>query len=145
MAIIEWHDKLFILGVADMDNTHVEFVDLVNRMENSTNAEFILLFERLLEHTRAHFEHENRLMTAHGFPAISEHRGEHERVLGEMTRFNRVIHKGLVSFGRSYVNESLPQWFPLHASTMDSALAAHIKANNIKPVSEPFNIKAPVR
>lgn len=129
MAIIEWCDEKFILGIDEMDNTHIEFIDLVNSMENTSNAEFICLFAHLLEHTRTHFEHENQLMIEYGFPAISEHRSEHERVLGEMTRFSRSIQHGLVAFGRSYVHDSLTQWFPLHAATMDSALAAHIKAS----------------
>jgi hypothetical protein len=33
----------------------------------------------------------------------------------------------MIAFGRSFVRERLPQWFGLHVTTMDSALAAHIK------------------
>jgi hemerythrin-like metal-binding protein len=128
MAIIEWDDERFALGVEEMDRTHIEFIALINRMEDAEGVEFASLFDEMLEHTRAHFDHENRLMMEHGFPAISEHRGEHDRVLGEMTRFSKSIHKGLVAFGRSYIRDSLPQWFPLHAATMDSALAAHLKS-----------------
>ena len=63
MATIEWNDERFILGVEEMDNTHIEFVDLINCMANASDTEFVDLFDRLLEHTRAHFEAENRLMS----------------------------------------------------------------------------------
>ena len=125
---IKWDDERFVLGVEEMDNTHIEFVDLINCMSNASDAEFVYLFDQLLQHTRAHFDAESRLMMQHGFPATAEHQGEHQRVLGEMTRFCRSVRKGLVALGRCYVSESLTQWFPLHAATMDSALAAHLKA-----------------
>jgi len=127
MAIIDWDDGRFALGVEEMDSTHMEFVALINSTEDASGTEFVQLFDKLLEHTRAHFDHENRLMMEHGFPATGEHRGEHDRVLGEMTRFSRSVHRGLIAFGRSYLRDSLSQWFPLHAATMDSALAAHLK------------------
>jgi hemerythrin len=66
-------------------------------------------------------------MRSCGFPAIREHSDEHQRILGELGRIGQRVNKGLVSFGRMYVREGLPDWFRLHAATMDSALAAHWK------------------
>ena len=128
MAFIEWDNQRFSLGVEQMDDTHIEFVDIINRMEGARDLEFVRLYDRLLEHTRAHFDSENRLMIEHSFPATAEHQGDHQRVLGEMTRFSRSVHKGLIAFGRNYVHSSLVTWFPIHAVTMDSALAAHVKS-----------------
>ena len=128
MAFIEWDDQRFLLGVEQMDNTHIEFVDIINSMEGAPDVEFVRLYDQLLEHTRAHFDSENQLMIEHRFPATAEHRGDHERVLGDMTRFRRSVHKGLIAFGRNYVHSSLVSWFPFHAVTMDSALAAHLKS-----------------
>lgn len=139
MAFIEWDDQRFILGVEQMDQTHIEFVDMINSMENALDAEFVRLFDRLVEHTRAHFDSEYQLMIEHGFPAIAEHQGEHERVLGDMTRFSRSVHKGLIAFGRNYVHSSLVSWFPLHAATMDSALAAHLKSRLTEAKQIPVN------
>jgi hypothetical protein len=46
-------------------------------------------------------------------------------VLGELEKFERQINLGRESFARAYVRQALPDWFRLHAATMDSALAAH--------------------
>ena len=62
--------------------------------------------EQVLEHTRAHFDAEDRLMAEHGFPATSEHQNEHQRVLGEMTRFRNSVHKGLIVGPVLYWRES---------------------------------------
>ncbi|MES9875360.1 MAG: hemerythrin domain-containing protein [Candidatus Sedimenticola sp. 6PFRAG7] len=126
--LIDHFEEQYRLGIDEMDDTHREFVDLVNRQEKADKAEFIRLFEELVVHTRHHFEAENSRMKESGFPAINEHMGEHQRVLGEMHRFSVRVEQGNILLARAYVIEQLPAWFSLHAQTMDSALAAHIKA-----------------
>ena len=126
MALIEKNGSI-LLGYEPIDQDHDEFIILLNRLNDADNAEFPALFQQLFEHTEQHFDKENELMKQYAFPAEAEHKGEHQRVLGEFKQFKKRIDKGLVSFGRSFVNERLPQWFVLHVTTMDSALAAHIK------------------
>ncbi|MEW7978055.1 MAG: hemerythrin domain-containing protein [Candidatus Sedimenticola endophacoides] len=127
-TLIDSSGDRFALGVEEMDETHIEFIELVNRLGNAGKQEFIDLFKQLIEHTEAHFAAENERMEETGFPAIQEHRGEHLRVLGEMNRIGKRVAAGSLMLGRAYVEEQLPSWFSLHAATMDSALAAHIKA-----------------
>lgn len=110
-----------------MDATHREFADLVNQLAITKGTGFDGLFLQLLEHTRAHFEHEEAWMRSSGFPATAEHHADHQRVLGDMTRFARQVERGLIPMARAYVRE-LPRWFALHTVTMDSALAAHLKS-----------------
>lgn len=120
--------KVATVGYPAIDNDHQAFVELLNQLEVANNADFASLFRTLFEHTEQHFERENQLMQDYGFPATAEHRGEHQRVLGEFKQFQSRVDKGMLAFGRSFVKERLPQWFQLHVTTMDSALAAHIKA-----------------
>lgn len=115
------------LGVASMDRTHTEFIDLVNRLCRADKTHFVDLFIDLLEHTENHFAAENASMQASGFPAIHEHMEEHWRVLGEMSRIANRVAGGSLLLGRAYVRDSLPEWFRLHLLTMDSALAAHMQ------------------
>ncbi|MCU7939649.1 MAG: hypothetical protein KZQ64_02760 [gamma proteobacterium symbiont of Bathyaustriella thionipta] len=62
-----------------------------------------------------------------GFPAIHEHMSEHLRVLGELDRLSKKLAHGSTVMAKSYIIVYMPEWFNLHAATMDSALAAHIK------------------
>ena len=125
--LIEGFAERYQLGVPQMDATHGEFIDLLNRLYDTDKVEFIALFPLLLAHTRTHFDSENALMNNYGFPAIREHMEEHQRVLGELDRFAEKARNGSILMARAYVREQLPQWFSLHAVSMDSALAAHIK------------------
>ena len=132
MALIEKNGTSRV-GYALIDNDHDEFIELLNALDSAGNADFPALFLQLYEHTEQHFDRENQLMKDNVFPAETEHKGEHQRVLGEFKQFKTRIDKGMIAFGRSFVRERLPQWFGLHVMTMDSALAAHISRNGIKP------------
>ena len=125
--LIEDFEQSYLLEVSQMDDTHREFVELLNALDSADKPGFIRLFGKLLAHTEAHFQIENALMRESGFPAIREHMDEHQRVLGELHRINDKVQGGSVLIGRAYVREQLPGWFKLHAITMDSALAAHLK------------------
>ncbi len=126
-TLIESFEERYLLGVSAMDETHREFVELVNRLGSAEKAAFIALFDELVRHTEQHFENENELMRETAFPAIREHTDEHQRVLGELKRIGNKVATGSTAVGRAYVREQLPSWFNLHAITMDSALAAHIR------------------
>jgi hemerythrin-like metal-binding protein len=126
MALIDWHDSLYLLGLDIMDDTHREFVELVNAAAAASDGDFPALFNELITHTQQHFEREEQLMRDSSFPAYAEHRDDHQRVLGEMNQFKKRVDKGMLAFGRNYIKERMPEWFKLHAATMDSALAVHL-------------------
>ncbi|MDD5411753.1 MAG: hemerythrin domain-containing protein [Methylobacter sp.] len=126
MTLIEKTGAL-IVGYDLIDNDHDEFITLLNKLDSAGNADFPALFQQLYEHTEQHFDRENQLMKQFSFPGETEHKGEHQRVLGEFKQFKSRVDKGLIAFGRSFVKDRLPLWFGLHVTTMDSALVAHIK------------------
>lgn len=120
-----WSEQ-FVLGVADMDATHRQFVDQADALLKADDAAFIELFAELHEHTIRHFAHEKALMKACRFSAIGEHESEHLRVLGELAHFAGSIRRGRLAPARDYAR-ALPGWFATHVATMDAALAASLK------------------
>jgi len=121
-----WDESCHALGVPEMDDTHREFVELAYALLVASDEDFPVLFVRLHEHTRQHFEHEGKLMKACRFPAIGEHNSEHLRVLGELAHFARGVAAGRLGAAREYAR-NLPTWFASHLATMDSALAGCLK------------------
>jgi hemerythrin len=119
-------DEQFALGVAEMDATHREFVDMADALLQASDDEFPVRFASLQEHTRRHFEHEGKLMKQCRFPAIGEHNSEHLRVLGELAHFGRGVAAGRLTMARNYAR-NLPAWFATHLATMDAALAGCLK------------------
>ncbi len=129
--LIEWQEDSLSVGIASMDDTHREFIDIINRLGQATDDQFPALFRTLLEHTQQHFQNEDIAMEKSGFPPKFIHRNEHFRILDELKQLASTIENGDISAARSFVCRYLPEWFPIHAATMDRALACHLKASGI--------------
>ncbi len=132
--MLSWNETRHSLGVDEMDATHREFVALVDALNQAGEEDFPFLFQKLVDHSRLHFAEEGRLMRQIRFPALSEHEGEHFRVLGELLQFNRAVQRGRLPLARAFVKSGLPEWFELHLATMDSALAAQCRQTQLKTV-----------
>ena len=126
--LLTWSENL-AMRVEFMDETHREFIDLVNMISHCVDRpQLILLYQQLIEHTQQHFQREEQVMQETQFSAIGEHQADHRRVLNELTGFQRSLHRGRTQLVKSFLNDRLPEWFKLHLATMDAALAAHIKS-----------------
>lgn len=123
-----WDDAKHALGLAEMDDTHREFVALVAAAVVAADAEFPARFAQLHAHTVRHFADEARLMEVCRFAARAEHEGEHQRILGQLDFLAQRIALGRPGMARAYV-EGLPSWFAVHLATMDSALAAALRTH----------------
>jgi hemerythrin-like metal-binding protein len=129
--MFNWSDSDFSLNLSVIDDTHKEFIELYNIIIIADDAVFAEIFDIFFSHTEKHFANENKLMDQSNFPAISEHKGEHQRVLNELNYFKSKVQENKFSFARFYIKDRIPLWFKLHLATMDSALAAHLKKADI--------------
>ncbi len=127
-GVLTWHPEVHALGVAEMDATHQEFVRELAALQRAGDEDFPRLFDELVQHLRAHFDNESRLMRECRFPPIAIHEGEHRRVLGEVASIGRSVARGQLGLARAYVAVGMVEWFHNHLATMDSALAACLKA-----------------
>jgi hemerythrin len=131
MPLLEWSAELE-LGQPAMDETHREFVDMLNAVADAPDAELLARLDEFIAHTDAHFAQENAWMVDIMFPPIHCHKGEHDNVIGLMREVRSRVAAGQLELGRVLARE-LPEWFRLHASTMDAALAQVIKAVGYQP------------
>jgi hemerythrin len=120
-AAFEWDDR-YLLGHRGMDQTHQEFVTLVNALLTVADPDFPAALAAFARHAQAHFDQEMRLMDQHGFPARDCHVGEHEQVLASVREVQAQVAAGDLAIGRELAR-ALMDWFPGHADYMDSALA----------------------
>ena len=124
------------VALASMNQTHREEVELVNRLAQlvsqslSGAADETTLsrqIQRWLGHTRDHFERENALMAAHGFPAYAVHKGEHDRILALLDDLYSAWrdHHRLEPLAE-FLFETWHDWFDSHVNTMDRVTAQFI-------------------
>jgi hemerythrin len=125
MAEFEWREE-FVLGNERMDQTHREFVVLVDALLTAGDADLPARFDEFLQHTEAHFAEELKSMHACQFPPIHCHEGEHDRVLEVARDVRQRMAAGDLEMGRVLARE-LPGWFAFHAATMDTALAEWLR------------------
>jgi hemerythrin len=117
-----WSDA-FLLGYAPMDNTHQEFVEIVEAMLTAKDEDFASHINAFVKHAERHFEEERAWMVDTGFPAMQCHVDEHDAVLKSVLEVRDLIAGGGdAAVGRSLANE-LARWFPGHADYMDASLA----------------------
>lgn len=115
-----------------MDETHQEFVELYNLLNNAfleNNKEnFLNCFDTFYAHTEAHFAQEDAWMKVSGFGPSNCHQAEHQRVLGVL----KALRDGYATNNTQHIAllpqllDELPVWFSGHAGSMDTALSWHL-------------------
>lgn len=116
-----WDDR-YLLGHAEMDNTHREFVDLLNALQMADDAGLGEALAAFAAHAEAHFAAENESMLKNDFPPRDCHIDEHNKVLASVYEVQQQLADGDVGIVRELA-VALMEWFPAHADYLDSALA----------------------
>ena len=125
MPSLQWSETL-ALGVAAMDTTHQEFVDLLAQVVDASDETLLPTWRTLIEHTDQHFAREDRWMTDTGFASTNCHTTQHLVVLQVMRKGEKRAAAGALAVVRQMADE-LGVWFPQHAQSMDAALALHLR------------------
>jgi len=133
MSALRWSDALS-LELSRMDETHREFVDLLAVVADAADAGLLAAWERLVEHTDAHFGQEDRWMAQTRFASTNCHATQHRVVLKELREGLSAGAAGRLDAIRQLARE-LALWFPQHAQTMDAALALHLRNVGFDPVA----------
>lgn len=120
-----WSDA-YKLGYDPMDETHAEFVGIVDAMLAAPDSEFPAQLERFLAHAVEHFDMEHKWMTATAFPATDCHVDEHEAVLKSVREVQAHLASGGAVAPCRPLAAELVRWFPGHADYMDASLAQWI-------------------
>lgn len=131
IPLIEWHEDSLSVGITRMDETHKEFITIINRLGQAADEHFSALFNHLIEHTHDHFQNEDIAMENSEFPTIFVHCNEHFRILDKLKQLAGNVENGDFHAARVFICSYLPEWFCLHAATMDRALACHLKATGM--------------
>ena len=133
-TLMPWTDSLHT-GDARMDETHQEFVDMINQILATPEDQQLPVYKAFLNHTVEHFAQEERWMLATGFSEDNCHAEHHATILETM----RVVEAHYLDSDTTIITrmaEALAEWFPGHANSMDAGLAAHLKSVGFDSESE---------
>lgn len=122
----EWSDAM-LLGHGQMDDAHEEFVHVVKALAACDAATALGCLQAVEDHLLAHFGTEREWMERTEYPAMDCHLDEHQKVLDTVQQVNRLAQAGQVGLRDvRRLAAALADWFPKHATYLDSALSAWI-------------------
>lgn len=129
-----WSDR-YLLGHGTMDDTHREFVHLVDRLLTVTDDDLPAALQAFKAHALDHFGQENEWMARENFPGRECHEDEHAKVLTSVHEVQTLLALGEHDLVRDLA-QALAHWFPAHADHMDSALAGWLveKRHGARPL-----------
>ena len=131
MPVMEWDDSL-VLDRGVMDDTHREFIGLLNRLADAPDDQMLAALDEFIAHTEAHFSQEQRWMEQMSFPPAECHVREHNGVLEIAREVRNRASMGETGFGR-VLARAVAQWFANHAASMDTVLALYRKDKGFEP------------
>lgn len=120
-ATLVWGDHL-LMGNGPMDELHEEFVELIALLQTAEDSDLPSLLQAMESHLQHHFAEEDQWMLSTGFPPRDCHIDEHAAVLKSVAEVRIKLAEGNVALCRD-LTRALVDWFPGHATHLDSALA----------------------
>ncbi|MEN3362746.1 MAG: hemerythrin [Burkholderiales bacterium] len=121
-STFEWNDG-FKLGYTPMDETHQEFVEIVNAMLVCPPEDLLKHLDAFAVHGDSHFAQELAWMRETNFPSTDCHAGEHDAVMKSVREVRELLANGGDPAIARGLAEELERWFPGHTDYLDSALA----------------------
>ena len=131
MSVMEWNESL-VLGQGLMDETHREFIELLNRVAAAPDQEMLAVLDEFIRHTEAHFAQEQLWMEQMTYPPLTCHVREHDGVLETAREVRRRVAAGEARFGQ-VLARAVAEWFSNHAASMDNVLAMYMKEVGYEP------------
>ncbi len=133
----EWHT-----GLPELDDQHRRIHALILRVQelpqNSSSSTWRPILLEIEAETRAHFDHEERLMNAHGFPDRERHRLDHASLIAEIQRYReRNV------FGPQQLARVLFNWLWSHTQMEDRPLVHFLAQRGKRDVHQQSGIELP--
>jgi hemerythrin len=127
--LAEWNDS-FSLGNATIDDQHKILFGLINKlnqgiMEKQGRQILDWALDEVVEYTMTHFKTEEDLMRDHGYPALAEHKGQHDAMAAKLAEFRKRYETGQEDLSME-VLMVLIDWLHEHLGASDSKLKPYL-------------------
>ena len=125
MPLLQWKDH-YSVGIEAVDHEHKELIELINRLADEVLAEGTTLtasafFGDLIKGISAHFALEERFMRERGYDQLTQHKGDHERLLDEILNIMDEFEADETA-NRAELAKRLDAWFSRPFETHDARL-----------------------
>lgn len=88
------------------------------------------ILDRLIQYTKVHFAHEERLMRLHGYPDFAAHKAKHDALVQQVVAFQTDFKAGRVAMAVQIL-QFLKDWLEKHIQGTDFAYIPWMKAKRV--------------
>ncbi|WP_284694671.1 bacteriohemerythrin [Geomonas sp. Red32] len=119
--MITW-SRSFSVGVSQMDAEHQRLVDIINNLYSSMrsgqgNTAIGRVLDELVDYTKTHFAHEEKMMREVGYAGFDDQKRAHEALVAKVVEIQGKYHSG-TALGQEVMN-FLKNWLLNHIQGMD--------------------------
>ena len=132
--MFEWKSE-YSVGIGTIDAQHQGLFamchDLHEAMRTGQGKDVLArLLDRLVQYTKTHFAHEERLQQMHAYPDFAKHKAEHDALTKKVLAFQEEFSAGRAAMAVD-VLQVLTDWLVKHIQRSDFAYAPHLKAQRV--------------
>ncbi len=122
---------VYTTGIRSIDDQHVQFVRLIQRVQSSPSADgnddtTADLLRELMAYAAYHFLSEENLMRQSGYPDLHAHAAEHGQLVSDLTQRVSDVMSGSSTKGKLLM--FLWKWLVNHINLADREMALHLRA-----------------
>jgi methyl-accepting chemotaxis protein len=132
--LVGWSDS-YKLGINSIDDQHKVLFGLINKLyhtygKSRSKAELREVLVELLNYTKYHFGHEEKIFQRIGYAGTPKHIEQHQMFINKVNSFKEEFEKGDVSVALDVVH-FLQDWLVSHIQRTDKAYAAEFKKHGV--------------
>ena len=124
---ITWK-KFYSVDCEELDAQHHQILDIINdlyelMLNGKENPELKGFLDRLVQYTKSHFQREEELMKACGYPKLDEHMQLHQ----QMRQKTLDLRKNMSAVNAQNLLQFLKKWWINHICDTDKQYSTYIK------------------
>lgn len=134
MTFIEWTENNEI-SVPSVDEQHKILFEILNRLHESVSggleqSAVAAVLDDLVEYTVYHFNTEEELFQAVGYPLLQEHKEEHDKLTRQAVELQQQLKAGSATISFE-VLDFLYDWLTDHTTGLDMEFGNYIREKGI--------------
>ncbi|MBI5055683.1 MAG: hemerythrin family protein [Nitrospirae bacterium] len=134
MPLMTWKNDLSV-NINSIDAEHKKLIALINELNeamSSGKGKDIVgkVLNDLIEYTKTHFAHEEKLMAEHSYPGYLPHKKEHDELARQVIDFDRDLKAGKLVV-TVLIMTFLKDWLTTHIKGTDQKYSPFLVRNGI--------------
>jgi hemerythrin len=132
--MFEWRNE-FSVQIGSVDAQHRMLFGLAEELYTAMTAgrgKLVLahILDRLVQYTKTHFAHEERLMQLHGYPELAAHKAQHEALTNRVLAFQDDFAHGRIAMSVELF-KFLKDWLEHHIQGSDQKYSPFLRSKAV--------------